>query len=67
MIYLHKERVLDHMQERYPANHYVMVDDKPNLLAAMNQSLRVDSPRYSCARVTTHSPRMPIPRYPHRT
>lgn len=40
MIYLHKERVLDHMQQRYPANHYVMVDDKPNLLAAMKSTLK---------------------------
>ncbi len=39
MIYLHKERVLDHMQLRYPASHYVMVDDKPNLLAAMKSAL----------------------------
>jgi len=39
MIYLHKERVLDHMQARYPARHYVMVDDKPNLLAAMKTIL----------------------------
>jgi FMN phosphatase YigB (HAD superfamily) len=40
MIYLHKERVLDHMQQRYPARHYVMVDDKPNLLAAMKSILK---------------------------
>jgi FMN phosphatase YigB (HAD superfamily) len=40
MIYLHKERVLDHMQQRYSANHYVMVDDKPNLLAAMKSILK---------------------------
>ena len=40
MIYLHKERVLDHMQQRYPAKHYVMVDDKPNLLAAMKSVLK---------------------------
>jgi len=39
MIYLHKERVLDHVQQRYPADHYVMVDDKPNLLAAMKSIL----------------------------
>ena len=32
---LHKEKVLDHVQQRYPASHYVVVDDKPNLLAAM--------------------------------
>ncbi len=35
MIYVHKEKVLDHMQRRYAAKHYVMVDDKANLLAAM--------------------------------
>jgi hypothetical protein len=40
MIYLHKERVLDHVQKHYPANHYVMVDDKPNLLAAMKSILK---------------------------
>jgi FMN phosphatase YigB (HAD superfamily) len=40
MIYLHKERVLDHMQQRYPAKHYVMIDDKPNLLAAMKTILK---------------------------
>jgi FMN phosphatase YigB (HAD superfamily) len=39
MIYVHKERVLDHVQRRYPAAHYVMVDDKPNLLAAMKIAL----------------------------
>jgi FMN phosphatase YigB (HAD superfamily) len=40
MIYLHKERVLDHMQQRYPADHYVMVDDKRILLAAMKSALK---------------------------
>jgi FMN phosphatase YigB (HAD superfamily) len=39
LIYLHKEKVLDHVQRRYPAKHYVMVDDKPNLLAAMKSTL----------------------------
>jgi FMN phosphatase YigB (HAD superfamily) len=39
MIYLHKERVLDHVQRRYPANHFVMVDDKTSLLAAMKSTL----------------------------
>jgi FMN phosphatase YigB (HAD superfamily) len=39
MIYLHKEKVLDHMQRRYPAEHYVMVDDKANILAAMKAAL----------------------------
>jgi FMN phosphatase YigB (HAD superfamily) len=35
LIYLHKEKVMDHVQKRHPAAHYVAVDDKPNLLAAM--------------------------------
>ena len=39
LIYIHKEKVLDHMQQRYPARHYVMVDDKANLLAAMKSVL----------------------------
>jgi FMN phosphatase YigB (HAD superfamily) len=39
LIYLHKEKVLDHVQLRYPAKHYVMVDDKAILLAAMKSSL----------------------------
>ncbi len=35
LIYLHKQRMLDAVQRRFPARHYVMVDDKPKLLAAM--------------------------------
>jgi FMN phosphatase YigB (HAD superfamily) len=37
LIYLHKEKMLDHVERRYPAEHYVMVDDKPNLLSAMKK------------------------------
>jgi FMN phosphatase YigB (HAD superfamily) len=36
---LHKERSLDDMRQRYPASHYVMVDDKPQLLVAMKRLL----------------------------
>ncbi|MGH8195852.1 MAG: HAD family hydrolase [Woeseiaceae bacterium] len=39
LIYLHKERTLEEMQRRYPASHYVMVDDKPRLLEAMKHVL----------------------------
>ncbi len=35
MIYTHKERSLERVERRYPASHYVMIDDKPRLLAAM--------------------------------
>jgi hypothetical protein len=39
LIFLHKEQMLDAMQRRYPARHYVMADDKPQLLAAMKRVL----------------------------
>lgn len=39
LIYLHKQRMLVAMQQRYPAAHYVMVDDKPQILADMKQRL----------------------------
>jgi FMN phosphatase YigB (HAD superfamily) len=39
LIYLHKQRMLVAMQQRYPAAHYVMVDDKPQVLADMKQRL----------------------------
>ena len=35
LIYIHKEQMLDSMQQLYPAQHYVMVDDKVRLLDAM--------------------------------
>src|SRR5512142_221158 len=35
LIYIHKEQMLDAVAERYPARHYVMVDDKLRILAAM--------------------------------
>jgi FMN phosphatase YigB (HAD superfamily) len=35
LIYLHKERMLDAVERRYPAAHYVMIDDKLRILAAM--------------------------------
>jgi FMN phosphatase YigB (HAD superfamily) len=35
LIYLHKERMLDAIAQRYPAEHYVMIDDKLRILAAM--------------------------------
>lgn len=39
LIYVHKQRMLVAMQQRYPAAHYVMVEDKPQILAAMKQQL----------------------------
>jgi FMN phosphatase YigB (HAD superfamily) len=49
LIYVHKELELDDVERRYPAEHYVMVDDKLRLLTAIK---RVWGPR-----VTTIFPR----------
>ncbi len=35
LIYIHKEQMLDDVERRYPAERYVMVDDKVRILAAM--------------------------------
>ncbi|MGA2939291.1 MAG: HAD family hydrolase [Syntrophobacteraceae bacterium] len=35
LIYIHKEQMLDDVERRYPARHYVMVDDKLRILTAM--------------------------------
>jgi FMN phosphatase YigB (HAD superfamily) len=40
LIYIHKEQMLGEVEQRYPARHYVMVDDKLRILAAMKQSWR---------------------------
>jgi FMN phosphatase YigB (HAD superfamily) len=38
LIYVHKEQMLDDVEQRYPAHRYVMVDDKLRILAAMKQT-----------------------------
>jgi FMN phosphatase YigB (HAD superfamily) len=35
LIYIHKERELEDVERRYPARHYVLVDDKVRILAAV--------------------------------
>ena len=40
LIYLHKVRMLDAIVRRYPAEHYVMIDDKLRILAAMKVAWR---------------------------
>ena len=49
LIYVHKEMELADVEEKYPASHYVMIDDKVRLLAAVKQ--------HWGARVTTVFPR----------
>ena len=37
LIYVHKEQELDDVARRFPADHYVMVDDKLRILAAIKK------------------------------
>ena len=37
LIYIHKEEALDDVERRYPAEHYVLVDDKLRILSAIKQ------------------------------
>lgn len=37
LIYIHKEQMLDDVAQRYPAHHYVMVDDKLRVLTEMKK------------------------------
>jgi len=37
LIYIHKEKMLAEVEKLYPAQHYVMVDDKLSILAAMKE------------------------------
>jgi FMN phosphatase YigB (HAD superfamily) len=49
LIYIHKEKALDDVARRYPARHYVVIDDKIRILAAVKQAW--------AERVTTVLPR----------
>ena len=37
LIYVHKEKELDDVEQRYPAAHYVLVDDKVRILASVKK------------------------------
>ena len=49
LIYIHKEQELDDIAQHYPADHYVFVDDKVRILAAVKRAW--------ASRVTTVFPR----------
>jgi FMN phosphatase YigB (HAD superfamily) len=40
LIYVHKERELEYVERLYPANHYVLIDDKLRILAAVKKAWR---------------------------
>jgi FMN phosphatase YigB (HAD superfamily) len=37
LIYIHKEKELEDVERRYPADHYVLIDDKPRILTAVKK------------------------------
>jgi len=39
LVYVHKEQEIEDVEQRYPAKHYVMVDDKLRILTAMKEIL----------------------------
>ena len=49
LIYVHKEKELSDVQARYPADHYIVIDDKLRILTAIKKHWR--------RRVTTVFPR----------
>jgi FMN phosphatase YigB (HAD superfamily) len=49
LIYIHKERELEYVERLYPANHYVLIDDKLHILSAVKMIW--------CERVTTVFPK----------
>jgi hypothetical protein len=49
LVYIHKEQEMDDVERRYPADHYVLVDDKLRILTAIKTRWR--------SRVTTVFPR----------
>jgi FMN phosphatase YigB (HAD superfamily) len=49
LIYIHKEKELDDIAERYPADHYVLIDDKVRILTTVKRAWN--------SRVTTVFPR----------
>jgi hypothetical protein len=38
LIYIHKEQELEDVERRYPAEHYVLVDDKVRILTAVKRA-----------------------------
>ena len=40
LIYVHKQQHLQEIMQQYPADHYVMIDDKPDILADAKAIMR---------------------------
>src|SRR5262249_18323586 len=60
LIYIHKERELDDVARRYPADHYVLVDDKLRILTAVKRGWGPRVTTVSPGRGTSARDREPI-------
>lgn len=63
LIYVHKEDHLVEISERYPAEHYVFIDDKPRVLSACKAimhapalNILVRQGKYALTNTTRHDP-----------
>jgi FMN phosphatase YigB (HAD superfamily) len=66
LVYVHKERELDDVEQRYPAEHYVIVDDKLRILDSIKRSgTNGRRPSFSARAITPptsrHSKPFPLP------
>ena len=52
LIYIHKESELADVERFYPARHYVLIDDKLRILAAVKRIWHARTRRCSCGRAT---------------
>jgi FMN phosphatase YigB (HAD superfamily) len=67
LIYIHKEAALSDVARRYPAAHYVMVDDKLRILAAMKKEWGEHVTPFFLAKANSRTTPMCSPPTLHRT
>ncbi len=67
LIYIHKEHELDDVERRYPADHYVLVDDKIRILTAVKkiwgERLTTVFPAPGALRAGARGGELPAPRH----
>ena len=62
LIYIHKEKELDDVERRFPADHYVLIDDKIRILTEVRKSGAAKSQPFFPGKATTRS----IPKFLRR-
>jgi FMN phosphatase YigB (HAD superfamily) len=67
LIYVHKEEALNDVERRYPADHYVLVDDKLRILTAVSNLGDRGSRPCSCDREAMRTAQRPLAPFRRRT